>query len=506
MPITNKEKTVKPKVARPRKTKIIEPAVEAAEIAVKEPSEETAVIGKALNRKIKPTEIADKTKVPVAAKKRKKPALREDDLEEAAKEYAMSRDRSISSRQEEKDIYISKMKKRAPAAKDSRMEMMPETEIKKIRSIGLYKKISYFFGFLTLALVAAVLYFTFVRVDIMLIPTQERVSNNLIFDVYDQEKNKDLRQGAIGGVVSEVEAAESRKYETSGSEIIGEEVIGKVSIINNYNKSQTLVATTRLLSADNKLFRIKNTITVPAGSAVEAEIYADKAGPDMAIDGAMKWTIPGLWAGMQDKIYGESKEAVKYQQKVKKIIAQSDIDNAVKESRASLLAKAKTEINALYKGYDQILSNIDESAVEVNIDSKVGKEAESFNIDMKTKVRVVAFKDEQTIKMAKDKINSTIPEKKELINFEDGKIVYSLNSYNFDQGVATVNATFEGKITLKQDAVIVEKEKIIGLNKEQLNEYLASLPELAGSEVRFFPSFISKVPDLVDRINIEIKR
>ena len=51
--------------------------------------------------------------------------------------------------------------------------------------------------------------------------------------------------------------------------------------------------------------------------------------------------------------------------------------------------------------------------------------------------------------------------------------------------------------------------KIVGLNKKELNAYLSSISEIAGFEVKFIPSFLpdfmKKVPKLVDKINIEIK-
>jgi len=39
-----------------------------------------------------------------------------------------------------------------------------------------------------------------------------------------------------------------------------------------------------------------------------------------------------------------------------------------------------------------------------------------------------------------------------------------------------------------------------------LEVYLGSLPGIAGYEVKFYPSFIKKVPKLVDRIEILIKK
>jgi hypothetical protein len=52
----------------------------------------------------------------------------------------------------------------------------------------------------------------------------------------------------------------------------------------------------------------------------------------------------------------------------------------------------------------------------------------------------------------------------------------------------------------------VDLNKIVGLNNQQLTAYLNSLPDIAGFEVTYTPSFIKQVPRLADRIKIEIRK
>ena len=101
---------------------------------------------------------------------------------------------------------------------------------------------------------------------------------------------------------------------------------------------------------------------------------------------------------------------------------------------------------------------------------------------------------------------STLSDNKEIISFDEDNIIYVLDNYDDEASQATISATFEGKVSLREGAEIIEINKILGLNEEQLNAYLSSLPEIAGYEVKFFPSFIKKVPKLMDRITIEIKK
>lgn len=378
-----------------------------------------------------------------------------------------------------------------------------EKTVGKDRTITVYRKIAYSFIILTVMLLAAIFYFSFIKVTITVLPKQEAINSNLIVDIFDKDKGT-AAGGAVTGEVKQAEIEQSKIYSSSGVETVGEEVTGEITVINNYGRSQQLVATTRFLSPDNKLFRLKNTITVPAGGRVEADVYADEISPEMAI-AATRFTIPGLWAGLQDKIYGESKEPMEYSQQVKKHIQQADIETAVKDLRESLLEKAKNEIGESYKDYSQVIYDIDDNSISREVGGKVGEEKDEFSVTMKTKVIIVAFNEDDIFKLAEQKLNSILSDDKKLIEFGKDNISYGLNNYNINQGSAALNVSFSGKITAREGANIVERDKILGLSRQQLDAYLKNTPEIADYEVQFYPSFINKVPNLADRIEIEIK-
>jgi len=376
-------------------------------------------------------------------------------------------------------------------------------KIKK-RKISLYHKIAFSFIFLTLALLAIIFYFSFVKVSITIMPKSERISGDLVANIYDKDKAGVKGEQAIAGVVRQTEVSETKTYAATGTETLGEEVTGKVTIINNYNRSQPLVATTRLLSADNKLYRIKNTINVPAGGSVEVEVYADEPGADKAI-GPSKFTVPGLWAGLQDRIYGESQEGFVYNESVKKHITQEDIDQASRDLRQALVDKVKEEIGRQFGAGQAAVYEIDDNSVAREVDGNVGEEKDNFSVSMTTNVIVIAFPREAMNNLAREKLLTLMPANKDLINFNDNNIVYALKSQNVSQGLAEIKASFVGEVILKKDADIIKAEKLLGLSKEQLNSYLKSIPEIESFEVNFTPAWVERVPNLSDRVKIKIK-
>lgn len=382
-----------------------------------------------------------------------------------------------------------------------------EPEEKPKHSLKLYRNIVLIFVAAAVVLAVGIGYFTLVSVTITIIPNQENMSNNIIFDVYDTEKNQEIANNAIPGVVRKVSIDTEKTYTATGEEVIGQEAIGTAKLINNYEKNQPLVATTRLLSADGKLFRIKNTVNVPAGGSIDVEIYADQPSPEMAI-GPTRFTIPGLWAGLQDKIYAQSEKEVVYQQKVKKHVASEDIENSKRDLKQEIANKAKEQIQDTYKEFGQVIYSVDDSSVSSKIDAKVGDEKEEFSGKMSADVIVVAFNDEKAKELAKQKFILSLPENKESMNFNSDSLIYALNTTDFSKGIASLNATFEGKVTLKDDYGIVDTSKILGLNKDQLEAYLSGLPDIAGHEVKFSPSFMWKVPKYIEpsKIKVEIKK
>jgi hypothetical protein len=370
-----------------------------------------------------------------------------------------------------------------------------------LKPLNIYRKIAFSFIILTALLLGIIFYFSFARVTIKVEPREERLSDFLNFDLHDSEESFEFSQKDISGIVKKIRLEEEMTFEASGEEIVGEEIVGEVTIINNNNKNQILVATTRLLTPDNKLFRIKKTVNVPAGGRMKAEIYADDISAAMAIPPS-SFTIPGLWAGLQDKIYAKSDESFIYRKKINKYVQKADIDNAAIDLKKRLLEKAKLEFEQSSL-YDQIMYELDENSIEITMDAKAGNKKEEFRSKAIADVVVIAYNSEKIVNMAKRKLETLVPDNKKLLDFNNANIVFSVDNYNADKGIASISAVFEGKMILEDKRQIIDRNMIVGLNKSQLESYLSDIKEIQAYQVSFSPSFINKVPKLIDRIKIE---
>jgi hypothetical protein len=373
--------------------------------------------------------------------------------------------------------------------------------------VRIYKKFAFIFLFLVAVMAGVILYYTFGKVRIVIIPGEEKVSNNLSFDVFDKDgdENSSTTPGKIIGAVKKIDISETQNFAATGEKILSEELAGKVTIYNSYVKNQPLVASTRLLTPDQKLFRIKNTVNVPAGGSVEVEVYPDKPGPDMEI-APTAFSIPGLWAGIQDKVYAESKEKFSYKKNVKKYVSKEDIENAKAALIKAITEKTEKDARAAYPEYEEMLYKLDQSAITFEEYAKADEEADQFTMKADAEIEAAAFKKADAVSAVRAKFASLLPAKKELVNFNENEIIFTLASFQPDQAVATINASFEGKMALKQGEQLLDPKMLVGLNKAQIEDYLKQQTDIASYELTFIPSFIKRAPRLADRIEVLIKK
>lgn len=128
----------------------------------------------------------------------------------------------------------------------------------------------------------------------------EVVVQAVVGDSFDRSGKK------IRGTEITVERTVSGSYEHEATAVDGI-AEGTFELVNETGNAQVLVATTRLLSEDGVLFRLKDRVSVPAGGRITATAAADQPGASGNV-GPGRFTIPGLSTAQQSVIYAELKE------------------------------------------------------------------------------------------------------------------------------------------------------------------------------------------------------
>lgn len=401
-------------------------------------------------------------------------------------------------------LKLDKSSARKELPEQTELEGGSEVDEHKARSVRIYKRIAVGFSVLVFIILLVVLYFALVKATISIALNEQVINDQVVIAVYDRPQDFSLPAKSVRGLVKTVAVEQSKLYQVSGHDVIGEEVVGQITLYNKYNKSQPLVASTRLLSASGKLYRLKNSVTVPAGGQVVADVYADQAKPEMAV-GAELFTIPGLWEGLQDKIYGQSLEgAIKYQQKLRRIIAQDDIDKALADLKQVLKDKVKADFDNTYNDYDYKFYNLDELNLKFAVSGKVGEERDQLPVSMSGTVEVIAFNSDQAQDLAKLSSAAKLPAGQDLLNLDTSNLKYELTKFDPNMVMAEVNMTYDVKARANNKNEIVDKNKIIGLSEDQLKQYLSNIKDIRTYNIEFYPAFIKQVPRLTDRIEVKV--
>ena len=368
-----------------------------------------------------------------------------------------------------------------------------------------YRYFTIIFSVLAIVLILVILYFALSQATVYITPNYQ--TQQIGFAVQLTENNPLLasnqnNSGALTGSIKELAVEDTKTYPAQESQVNYSKASGQVTIINRYAKNQPLIATTRLLSPDNKLYRLTETVTVPANGQVTAAVQADQPGTEFAI-GPTKFTIPGLWEGLRDKIYAASEADFKIQAQTKYAISQQLLDQAKDDLKNSLLAKAK----------EQVMKELPESqtlpddalVVEVIKSSTTGKVdtgQKDFSVTMGLGIKAVIFDE----KKLKEVAQNSLPE-----NYKTPETYIKVdpNSFNYDITILDENsehliAQIKGEYSIQIATLKINPAELAKLSKTEAIKKLAAQSGVKAVSVSL-PFWTKYLPPLADKINIQIR-
>lgn len=389
-----------------------------------------------------------------------------------------------------------------------------KTSRKHEAPVGFYRKIAFVFVALTSVLIILAAYFVLSRAEIAVTIAKESVSADFIADLKEVAVQNPAEPSVavpgattIAGKIMEATVSGNEELPATGTKTTQGDVGGAVTIFNNYNKDQPLVATTRLLSSEGILYRLKNRITVPAGGKVEnVEVYADTPSEAAAKLGPTKFTIPGLWEGLQDKIYAESFSLMHGGEQEVRFVTQADLDNAYNNLTKTLSAQVLDDLKKKMPSAGEIFGKVViKEILEKRSDLKAGEIGEKFTINLKMKVVGIAFYERDLESLAWKELSAKVPEDKELVNVDYEGMTFLVEKYDVTSGEANIMVHLAGEMALRADSRIFDKDKFIGLSKEKIIQYLSIYPEIERITIKFSPFWVKKVPQIKNNIIIIVK-
>ncbi|MBU2472422.1 hypothetical protein KKE74_00120 [Patescibacteria group bacterium] len=387
-----------------------------------------------------------------------------------------------------------------------------DSVIKKPFSLN-WSKLLIAFIVLTFAVAGLVGFLVLPTTEIIITPKTEKVSFDL--SVVGSKEISQINEELNEIPLQEIEATKtkSREFNATGEKEISEKAHGTIVIYNEYSSDpQTLVATTRFQSPNGKIFRIFESITVPGAkieegkivpNSIEVEVIADQSGEEYNIE-PTDFTIPGFkgtpkYAGF----YGRSKSSMKdgYIGKVK-IVTDKDI----KKAEEVLIKEVKEEINKTFQ--EQIpteLKIIDNSIKEDTVTiltAKEGDRMDKFTVEIEGTISALLFKEEDLKKLVDLNVVSMISENKVPLS-ETQQIKWIDPVIDSSREKVSFSLYAEEKVAWKIDEQAL-KENLIDQSETEVRSYLASQPEIEKAKVSFWPFWVKKIPNQIEKIEIII--
>jgi len=380
---------------------------------------------------------------------------------------------------------------------------MPYKNNSSISSSPSFKKITLGFIVVVALLLIFIIYFSFAKATIIITLGNEEKAQQFDLTVSPTSTEGDL----IGRIiVKEMEI--SQKFEVTNFEESPDIATGKIRIINNNNESQQLIKTTRFLTPDNLLFRLKNNVLIPANKEITAEVYADAEGAKFNIK-PTKFTIPGLSKNLQEKIYGLSDQAFSGGVKKIGVITQTDLTAARTKMADDLLKNIKSELLPNLTPDENLKDSLIKYEIgEETMKEKVGDKVESFTITAKVLVQTVVINLDQLLAFAKEKYKKQLTAtgiEKNIVNWQTDSLETVIQNIENDKNKATLRVKLTAEIGGSFDEKKFDKKEVAGFDKKGVEYYFSQFAGIKDIEIKFWPFWVRSVPAVSDRIIIEVK-
>ena len=378
------------------------------------------------------------------------------------------------------------------------------------------KKKTIFLAVLAVILIAgtvsAYFFLPVVRIEIWLKTDNLNVKQEV--EINKETKIVDALNHTLPGRIITEEQALSKEFKATGKITKEEKAEGTIRIFNDYSTaSQSLVAGTRFVSDEGKLFRLVEKVVVPGQStekgklipgSVDVLVRADTAGPDYNI-GVSTFSIPGF-AGTPryTAFYAKSFLAMAGGFKGESpAVSPEDLENAKK----SLTAEVKEKINNVFmsRALPGLVLAQEKNPIIITDDSssiKPGQTTETFSYEVKAKGRAVLLSEEYLKEIAKTYfINELIEDQKFLV--ESIKINSLVEEIDEALGAAKLALEISGKTYQDLEAGFV-KDQLKGKPVQEVEKSFQELSQISQAKIRIVPSFFKNLPQDVRKVEIKI--
>ena len=370
------------------------------------------------------------------------------------------------------------------------------------------------FGLAATALITgAVTFLPKVTVALTLDKTEHGYIGSLRVSPLVEESNVSENTLRLRGAVFSSEKNITDKYTANGTDSVGRKARGTITIYNNFGTDpQSLVASTRFVTPDGKIYRLDSNVNVPGAkkdgnkliaSSIEAAVTADQPGKEYNIGPVSKFRIPGFQGSSKyEGFYGESKSSINGGSFGEtKVPTDDDLRNARADLEKRLENVMKAEFFVGLPQDTKILEGAyDMEITREQINDVVDKDGK-FSLTLYGQIKLVGFNEAELVDTLRKKFED---EDKLTLQIYDYTIDYGEVSVDFDKEELGSAVKFESNWT-RPFAVAEFTKKIVGMKEVELKSEIFSTPGVRSGEVKMWPFWVNRVPKDLNRINVDAK-
>ena len=355
-----------------------------------------------------------------------------------------------------------------------------------------------------------ILYLTLGSARIIISPAKQKLDFKLTISASSTATVVNFNFNQIPGQQFREQKKETDTFSVTGQKDVIQKAGGMITIFNKGITAQRLVATTRFKSPDGLIFRIPQTINVPAGvktgavvtpGSVMSAVYADRPGAEYNI-GPTQFTIPGFegtpkfndFYATSDKpmaggIIGPAK-----------VVTEKDFTTAQEE----LASKIKSEILKSLKGRGGELKILDAIAIKLDtpeINAKVGEAAENLKMSIQGSADTIAFRESDVIELIKNFVSQKNSMELLLKNL-------AISYINLQPGTDKTSLSFDAQVSgwaaAKVDTDTI-KNDVRGMSEDSIRSYLKGVKEIESTRILLSPFWVRSIPKDAGKIKIDIQ-
>jgi|GEM_PF-252120 hypothetical protein len=308
----------------------------------------------------------------------------------------------------------------------------------------------------------------------------------------------------------------TKSFPATGQQNVSLKAQGTITIYNAYSSSpQSLVATTRFVTPDNKIFRLVNAVVVPGAavtngqivpSSITAPIVADQAGVDYNVSSTQKLTIPGFegtpkYAAFYGSITTSTSGGFVGE---KAVPTASDIASAKQAITDTLTSELQGSLTGSYTNNFKILdgaTNIQITKITVNTSTDSNG---NFSVFGEGTLSAIGFDESSSAATSLKNFFLSIAQSTEASStFSDFSVNYASATPDFANGKLTFGVNAQGTLepAFSQDDL---RASIAGQKISVAKNAISSLPELQEGAISVWPAWLWQIPANAKKIQITV--